>query len=70
MNIDSNLDRRSFEEPLGDRFFRLEIDLGGFWKPLGEVFGGFWRRLGKVFRHILVSFSDIDFTIDFYTLLK
>ena len=70
MNIDSNLDRRSFEEPLGDRFFRLEIGLGGFWKPLGKVFGGFLRPLGEVFREILVSLLVIVCAMDFYMILK
>ena len=44
--------------------FLLEIDFGGFWKPLGEVFGVFWRPLGEVFRDLEASWGD------FWTVLK
>ena len=33
-------------------------------------FGGFWKAFGEIFGLILVSFVDIDFTINFYMTLR
>ena len=33
-------------------------------------FGGFWRAFGKDFGDILVPFVDMDFTMNFYMILK
>ena len=33
-------------------------------------FGRFWRAFGKVFGDILPSFVDINFTMNFYTILR
>ena len=52
---------------LSESIVRVRSRFSGF---DADHFGGFWKPLGEVFRHVLVSFVDINFTMDFNMILK